>query len=381
MPKPMTLEQRKILEFYKDTDVSAKDIALKVGVFYKTVFVEYRECGGRHLYNAEAAQNRIEENLKRKKLSNQFRKSAPKFLTLEIRKEIERLKFTDLSGGEIAKRVGKHKNVVNREFRLAGGRDLYDAEKVHQQFLDLREAKFRKFRKTTIGEGSQLKEIKNKSIDEDLGAQFANEIKDRKKPDFEKIQSISQNSDIPRLPLKIWVDRWKEEKSATRKYWYREKKYFEFWLKRFGNEIAVDIKPVAIEGASDELLKVMGRNKRLLGAETRRKYLTYLSSLYSTAVYEWKWAIFNPLTCVKMVVESKPYQTINTTDFPEFDAFKIKFISMVTERTVGMTQREAAKKAGLVLHTFQYAMDPKSNMTIKVFMKICLKFGIKVSLD
>lgn len=378
MRKPMTLEQRKILESYKDTEVSAKELGVMAGVFYKTVFNEYRKAGGRHLYNAEKAHNLMIENLERRRLSNSFRMTTSKPVTFEDRKIIEKLKDSGLSGSAIAKKIGRHKNVVNREYRFCGGKKFYSAELAQKNADEIKESRYQKFRKIVLGEPTT---IEVKQIDTDIVGDFAKELKFKNPIGLEETSGISKNLDIPRLPLKIWIDRWKEEKAKDRRYWSKEKRYFDFWLKLFGNEIAIDIKPIAIEGAADELLKVKSRLKRFLGEETRRKYLAYLSSLYSTAIYDWKWAVFNPLNCVKMKIEKKQYETINSKEFKEYDDFKIKFIAMLTEKVKGMTQREAAKKAGLTLNTFQYAMNAKNNPTVKVFIKLCVSYGIKVDLN
>jgi hypothetical protein len=383
MRKPLTLDQRKILEHYKDTDVPAKEIAIKAGIFYKTVFVEYREAGGRHLYNAEVAQKQIETNLARRSISHSFRKKEPELLTLKDRKLIEGFKDSALSGTEIGEKIGRHKNVVNREFKNAGGRSKYNAEKAQNQFEELKEKKYFFRRKPTSENGSELVKVKNDYLDEDLSKDYIENLRGKRQASITEdlAQNLSTTLDIPRLPLKIWIERWKEEKSISRVYWNKEKRYFEFWVKRFGDEIAIDLKPIAIESVADELLTVISRHKRTLGDETRRKYLAYLSTLYTTAIYEWKWAIFNPLHCVKLKFKKEKYKTINDDDFKEFIEFKEKFISLIKKQTASLSQREAALKAGLTLHCFQFAMNPKNNFTMKSFLKICIGYGIKVSLE
>ncbi len=57
-------------------------------------------------------------------------------LTFEDRKLLESLKSSSLSANELAAKIGRRKNVVNVEYRRAGGRIFYDAVKAQEESED-----------------------------------------------------------------------------------------------------------------------------------------------------------------------------------------------------------------------------------------------------
>lgn len=187
---------------------------------------------------------------------------------------------------------------------------------------------------------------------------------------------------LPKFPLKIWIDRYRQEIGPSRQYWRKEIRYFDFWEKNLGDQTAIEISPAFIENHADQVLKTTGKNGDLLSFETRRKYLLMLSSLYTTAIRQWKWAIYNPLTGVDMLRRKDQKNKCLTKEMvPHYDEFKQKFCSMVKEKSEGLSQRDTAKKCGLSLHCYQYALDSKNNTTIRNFIKICNGLDIKVSIS
>jgi hypothetical protein len=189
---------------------------------------------------------------------------------------------------------------------------------------------------------------------------------------------------LPKLPLKVWIDRWFQEIGPTRQNLNKEIRLLNFWKGKLGNEIAVDISPSLIEGYADEILKTVGKNGTVLSFETRRKYLLFLSSLYSLAMRQWKWATFNPLTCVDMLRrkdrENRSLLKVNDPSTQEFiERFRSLVRAKMEER--GLSQRDAAELCGMTLHTFQYAVFSGDNTTIKSFLKICSGLNLKVIIE
>lgn len=185
--------------------------------------------------------------------------------------------------------------------------------------------------------------------------------------------------EIPKFPLKIWIDRYRKEIGPSRPYWSKERKYFDFWESKLGSLIAIDINPIQIETCADNILNTIGKSGNPLSFETRRKYLLILSSLYGVAIRQWKWATYNPLTGVDLLRKRDRENPVKLDENdPIFIEFRDKFCSLINGKMKAETigTRESAKKCGLSLHCFQYAMDPKNNITLKNFIKICNGFNL-----
>lgn len=197
------------------------------------------------------------------------------------------------------------------------------------------------------------------------------------------ISNSKKQFELPKLLLAVWIDRWMSEEGPTRKYFTAEKKYLDFWKQRLGKEIAIDISSSLIEDTADQILKTRSRLGKFLSLETRRKYLLYLSSLYTTAMKKWKWCTLNPLTCVDMLrkEEFKEEKVPERLDF--LNEFKRNFIILVAKimKEQNLSQRDAAKRCFLSLHAFQNAINQKDNPTIKTMMKICNGLGMKINIE
>jgi len=373
MRNPITLEQRQILEKFKDSSLDAKEIGLLSGMFYSTASVEYKRGGGRSNYNAQIAHELSQKRLEKIKKSHESRKSPPKSLDLQTRKLIEKYKDTELSGAKIGEKIGKHKNVINREFNLFKTRGEYNADLAQKMRDQKKEEGHQKIRKKIIitekRPGIEELDLSKEFIDSFKNKQISNEIES------------SNAYNLPKLTLNIWIERFKEEEAPTRRNWKKEIRYFEFWSKYLGNKIAIDISSREIEEVADIIMQQPSRHKKQLSKETKRKFLLYLSSLYSTAIYKWKWAIFNPLSCVDKKKSKQNYIPDQTQNQSSIE-LKKKFISLVKKFTSleDIPLRKQAEKCGVSLSVFQNAVSLSCNTTLKVFMKICDKFGVSLEL-
>ncbi len=197
-----------------------------------------------------------------------------------------------------------------------------------------------------------------------------------------------QPTEIPKFPFKIWLDRWRKDIAPHRNGAKKEEYFLKFWEDALGSSIAINITAERIEQEADILLKTVSRSrdKKFLSPETRRKYLLMLSSIYSTAIKNWRWAIYNPLSAVNMKPKEKGITTINNkknSSEPFIEEFKQNFLSLISKemKSRGIFQREAAKLCSMSLHTFQYATSMKKNPTIETMLKICNGFGFDLKIE
>ncbi len=368
----MLLEQRMILEKYKDSDLTSSEIGAMAGIFYKTASAEYKKFGGRAVYNAQIAHDIVLENMKRRTPG-----SSAKRLTLDDLKLIEKYKDSELSGAEIGLKIGRHKNVINRAYRIFKTRKEFNADLAYKLTLSKKEEHNEKKRKWIKNQTEGSDYISQ--VDTDVLGSYVHILEEKKLHN----PPTHSGSNLPRFPLKIWVDRYKEEKAPFRANWKKEKRYFEHWLTLFGEKIAIDITAAEIEHAADLLLhKKKEKTGKTLSMETRRKYLLYFSSMYSTAIFEWKWAEFNPLSCVNMKPVSAKYVTMNSSPSDIFVEFNKLFIGKVKERMkeLRLTNEDAGKLCGLSKFIFKSVIEPNRNFTIKLALLVCKGLQFKVEL-
>lgn len=299
-------------------------------------------------------------------------------ITFEERKIIEKHKDSPLSGSEIGDLIGRHKNSINREFRICGGRANYSAKKVQAIRERLKENKNLK----RLKEDSRVLVPKtlnlNPQLKRDFKSEFKQELEEINKPKAEEL-----DTSYPRLPLKMWIDRFIKERSVGRKHWGKEKKFFDFWIEHLGDKIAIYIDPIIIEQIADELLLQKSRFGGTLSTQTRRHYLMYLSSLYSTAIKEWKWAAFNPITCVRLGDKIPKTSHYTPESFAEVSQIKSLFIETIRRKIKeqGLTMRKAAEMCKISLHCLQCTLDPNKNIMLVNFVMVCKGFGLKVSVN
>jgi IS30 family transposase len=74
-----------------------------------------------------------------------------KLLTFEERKLLEKYAKTKMSCIEISKIIGRSKNCVTVEYRIAGGRQTYDAQKAHENANEKRELKYKRLSERNRG--------------------------------------------------------------------------------------------------------------------------------------------------------------------------------------------------------------------------------------
>lgn len=368
----ITYEDRKFMELHREDDFTIKDIAALMEKSFHLVKNEYGKGGGRRNYTADQAEKLKDERDQNRKLSHTFRKAESKKVDLEVRKKIESYKDTNLSGSSIGRRVGRHKNVVNREFKLFPDRTLYNAEMAQNMADQAKENLYKKLRKPMNINNINI-EYAHPVDNIDIN-QF---IMSRKKQEI----SINSPSYIPRLPLKVWVDRYKEEKAPFRKYWRKEIRYFNFWLLNLGDKIAVDISPKEIECIADSLLeKESPKNKgKHMSAETRRKYLLHLSSLYTVASKEWKWCVVNPFSAICLTKNKKNTYDTSSLDKVELNDMVIKFINsriseIKDENKINLI--DMCKKAGISRSVFSRVLSGSENVTLKTICRICDSLNI-----
>lgn len=65
--KPLTFEERKLIEMYASTELSACKIAARIGRSKNVVVTEYRRNGGREKYTAQAGQKNANDNIQSRK--------------------------------------------------------------------------------------------------------------------------------------------------------------------------------------------------------------------------------------------------------------------------------------------------------------------------
>jgi len=197
--------------------------------------------------------------------------------------------------------------------------------------------------------------------------------------DFQKSFSKVYESplEIPRLPLGIWIERYKEDILPKKSYKTRNYQFFEFWQNSLGKDVAIDISPLKIELMADNLCKERGLSK-----ESRRKYLLFLSSLYNTAIKDWKWAKSNPLWNVNMKqpTEKEVYEKRKPIECPGIEGFKKDFCLRVEQlrKEKNLSQAQAAKLCGMSKTTYQHCVGERANPSIDKILKISNAFGIKV---
>ena len=200
------------------------------------------------------------------------------------------------------------------------------------------------------------------------------------------MQTNMNKVSIPDLPLKVWVSRWNEEVAPFRNNSGREGRFIRFWESHFGDQIAHTITPLQIETVADELYsQVSQKTGDMLSYETRRKYLLMLSFIYTTALKDWKWCLYNPLTGVNMKPKEEPkkHKDMDHSDCKGFLEFKGKVCSIVNKKrnAMGLTCRQAASLCGMQMSSFQHAIDEKSNITLKQLIILCNGYGITLSLE
>lgn len=375
--KEWTLAEKKHLEELRNSDLDDFQIGEKIGRIPASVKQEYYKNGGRQVYTAALSEERKTIGLEIRKKSNSFKTEiSGRPVTLYDRKVIEKYKNSKLSASEIGEKIGRHKSVIIKEFTKSGGRHLYDSKIIQEQEDLLKENRYSLLRVDNV---IQEKDKALKEMEKNIILEFSNDLS---KENFLITSKTILPDYIPRLPLKIWVDRYKEEFSGKRKHWKKELKYFEFWLLNIGDCIAVDIDSHIIESCADKLLTIFTRNKRYMSHSTRAKYLLYLSSLYTTAIKEWKWAIFNPLSCVNMSRHiKKEHIETDKTKFEKFVNIKTTVCDIVNNqiKETRLSIKEAAQKCGLSLHSFQFLINPENNITLFNFLKVCEGFGIEVT--
>lgn len=191
--------------------------------------------------------------------------------------------------------------------------------------------------------------------------------------------------ELPKLPFSVWVHRWLEDIHPHRKNGNREVKLIEFWKEKIGDRIAIELTPVFIEGCADELLKkISNKYKTYLSPESRRKYLMFLSSMYTCAMKNWKWAVFNPLTSVNLIRdEHREKKSIMNVEVPNFMDFKREFNAIIVRKMKekNIFSREASSLSGMVHSTFQNAIDKDSPTSLPQIIKICNAFGLKLRIE
>lgn len=185
-----------------------------------------------------------------------------------------------------------------------------------------------------------------------------------------------------KLPFKVWANRWRSEEAPKRKYAYKEVKYIDFWEKHIGNLIANDISPSYIDSLADEVYKINTKYKKPPSHETRRKYLLILSSIYSKAIKDWRWATFNPLSQIRMIRRDE-VKTGLEEEVPKLGEFRVKLNRLIDEKrkALGINLRDAANLCKMSLHTFQCVMNLQVNPTIKNVLKACNGLGINLSVE
>lgn len=189
---------------------------------------------------------------------------------------------------------------------------------------------------------------------------------------------------IPKLPLKIWIDRYIKEVIPNKKNGKSEINFLNFWNEYLGNKIAVNISSFEIETIADSLYQRITRHGSAISSETRRKYIVFLSVVYSTAIRDWKWALYNPVTNIKWEI-IKPIQrtskkSVKTT---EYTREKIKIFNQIAFFKMAekdMNLIDLAKLTGIPKSTVREIFMEGSNPSFNNILIIADFLGIELNL-
>lgn len=199
-----------------------------------------------------------------------------------------------------------------------------------------------------------------------------------------EFSDLDPGKTIPSLPLSVWIDRYKKEVIPTKKYGKSEINYLNFWLEHLGNKIAINITSTEIEILADNLYSKMTRHGTATSSETRRKYIIFLSVVYSTAIRDWKWAIHNPITFIKWEKEKAAYrQPKKSMPIPEAVTKKVEsFKKMAFSRMdiMNISIAKLSKKIGIPETTVQGCFKENGNPSFINMLKIAdfLGFELKI---
>jgi hypothetical protein len=185
---------------------------------------------------------------------------------------------------------------------------------------------------------------------------------------------------IPKLPLKLWIERAIIEILPTSNYPNHQRSYMNFWKENLGDKIASEITNSEIEFVADSLYQRTTKYGTPMTTESRRKYLMALSSLYGTAIKKWKWATYNPVTACDMHHQANNRGKNLVIDDESFKSFREKLNTKIQEsmKKLAFTQRSLARETGMALQTVQYTLDKTKNPTLKNLIKVMEKLNIKL---
>ncbi len=289
-------------------------------------------------------------------------------LSFEERKDIEKYMKIGLSSSEIAAKIGRHRNSINREFKRNGERKNYTAEK--GQMISDENKKNGKLANKRINLGNR------DSYPIDISIDISRELQESKS--LSSSLNLQDKPDFPLITFNMWMNRYVTDESPLRKNWGKEKRYVSFWVEHLGNKIACNITPREIEECIP-LMKSAKKNKPI-GKETKRKYLLILSSIYTTAIKKWKWAVFNPLSCLDMSpLRKEQKESVGKSSGKLRLDFCEKVKKIMTQDKTGV--RGIARKTGTSLSQIQRVIDPTKNISLETFLQITEKLGINITLD
>lgn len=202
--------------------------------------------------------------------------------------------------------------------------------------------------------------------------------------------SWSTKETIPKLPLKVFFERYEQEilPEHTHHYKLSYKRHTEFWVKHLGNDIATEIVSSDLERILDHLLHSESRLGTLMTSTTGKRYLATLSIVYSTAMRKWKWATHNPCICVNLENKSVKAADIPSRKFRIDEGLGQRKKQLITKIQEAMSkqnksQQNVATESGLTKTSVQTVLNYEMNAGLYNIMAVCraLKVGIEIKWD
>lgn len=190
----------------------------------------------------------------------------------------------------------------------------------------------------------------------------------------------------PQFTLKTWIERYKLDtlSKKSRNSIVNEERFLKFWEERLGNKSPDKITIDELEALSRELLNSKNSHGKAPAIESMRKYLLCLGFLYNTAIKDWKWAVYNPVSYMRMLEFSKENTRKKTRiDFSDsVKRFKISIINFVNYKieNEGLKIVDILKGANLGKTTWQNIMDSEKNSSLIPIFALCdyLKISIRI---
>lgn len=203
--------------------------------------------------------------------------------------------------------------------------------------------------------------------------------------------SIDGKLEIPKFPLFLWIERYKKEILPTKNFANKQIIFLDFWGKYLGNEIACEINPLKIELLANGLLEKKSRLGGNMSLETRRKYLVALSSIYTCAIKQWKWAFHNPVSMIpdrqKEIAQKRKERQEQVKEVKNLskniERVKNEIIYYCREymKNNNISETKLGYKSGMQKSGIQRILNPSFNSSLESLLKICSFLGLEISIS